>query len=120
MKIKKEQLIPITIIILGLILVIVGVILLTQNKDTKQDNNNNEETLAKEYFCTRELTTDEYEMTSEYHIYADDNGNLIRNQFNMKTTYLSDELYQQYNADSGQYEDPMTTYDPETRTVTVT
>ena len=120
MKIKKEQLIPIIIVVLGLILIIVGVILLTQNKDSEQNNNNNtQETLAKEYFCTRELSTDEYEMKSEYHIYADDNGNLIRNQFNMKTTYLTDELYQQYTADSSQYEDPMTTYDPETRTVTV-
>ena len=73
MKIKKEQLIPIIIVVLGLILVIVGVILLTQNKDSEQNNNNNtQETLAKEYFCTRELSTDEYEMKSEYHIYADD------------------------------------------------
>ena len=120
MKIKKEQLIPIIAIILGLILVVVGVILFAQNKDTEQNNKNTEETLAKEYFCTRELTTDEYEMQSEYHIYADDNGNLIRNQFDMKTTYLTDELYQQYTADSAQYDDPMTTYDPETRTVTVT
>ena len=90
MKIKKEQLIPIIAIILGLILVVVGVILFAQNKDTEQNNKNTEETLAKEYFCTRELTTDEYEMQSEYHIYADDNGNLIRNQFDMKTTYLTD------------------------------
>lgn len=123
MKIKKEKLIPIIVIILGLILVVVGGVLLTQNKDSESKdnaNNNTEETLAKEYICSRELTTDEYEMQSEYHIYADDNGNLIRNQFNMKTTYLTDELYRLYTADSSQYEDPMTTYDPETRTVTVT
>ena len=120
MKIKKELLIPMIVVILGLILVVVGSFLFTRNKDVEQNNNNNPEgTLAKEYLCTRELTTDEYEMQSEYHIYADDNGNLIRNQFNMKTTYLTDELYQQYTADSSQYEDPMTTYDPETRTVTV-
>ena len=122
MKIKKEKLIPIIVVALGIILVITGIVLFIQDKDSNSKNsnsNNKEEMLAKEYLCTRELTTDEYGMMSEYHIYADDNGNLIRNQFNMKTVYLSDELYQQYTADSSQYEDPMTTYDPETRTVTV-
>ncbi len=104
--------------LIGVILIVVGILFMLNNKKSDQEDKTGMD-LAKEYICSRELATDEYNMKSEYHIYADDNGNLIRNQFKMVTTYLTDELYQLYTEDSDQYEDPMTTYDPESRTVTV-
>ncbi|MBE6147382.1 MAG: hypothetical protein E7168_03485 [Firmicutes bacterium] len=107
-------------IVAGVILLVVGAILLlagnngeTSKKEEKKKYKDGE------LVCNRVITTPEYEMVSNYHIYSDKEGNLTKNEFVSTTTYTTQEEFNRYYSELTDEAKEVYKIDEEKRTITM-